>query len=534
VRRVLDALEEASLPSAIDPLAFQLIRLGVDPDTMPPLGAYLERELPAILLEARETSLPMSIEDWAERFLLFFDRLVRAQEGGIPGTWDAHYLFAGVGDSTWFVPEKAYITGIVILLAMAVFLVRLFRRRVSEDLEETRRHLWLLPLLLGAVFLFLLGATALIREIQRVRVNDELWRAAPLLFLALKAAVASMMLVAFHLLVTRALRDNLRRVTDRFFPTTALLLLLLDMFLVALVDISLTVYFIVPLVLIIAYELLHSVAARAVLTFLAAAELLLFGVLLFLEPGTSFQRSVLLSSVRGNLLLAAAGAPFVVLVLDLSHGLARPSAALRRTVAGALTGLSLVLIAGALVIPAFGPGRPQPVRVGQLVDADSGENRVLVTSPARLGKITVRSGTIRTDVESTGRRVEVAGADPGSLLRASAQNVAILDRDNVKLVLRVRGRPQRLEIAISSERAFVVYDSAFPVSRELEGRRHVFHIGDFPPSPLELDVTLPEGRSFTVEVTAEYTDPPVPLDVEGEYLAVERRLRYMQRFRVET
>jgi hypothetical protein len=534
VRDSLETMNRVGLPSAIDPLAFQLLRLGAASDSSRPIAAYLEQELPAVLLETNDVRLPMPIEDWYARFFAFFDALIRIHRDGIPRTWDTHYLFAEFGDRVVFVSETTYVIGVVILLGMAVFLVRLFQRSVSADLEETRRHLWLLPLLLGAVFLFLVGSTALIREIQRVRVNGQLWRAAPLLFLALKGVVASMMLVAFHVVVTRALRENLRRVTDRFFPTTALLLVLFDMFVVALVDISLTVYFVVPLILILAYEMVRSLHVRLVLTSLAALELLFFGLLMFLGPGTEFQRSVLLSTYRGNLILAAAVAPFVVLALDLSHGLAESTPAFRRLVLAILVGLSTVLVGAALVLPAFGPDHLQPVQVLQLVDVEGGENRILLNSPARLGSLTLQSGTTRRSFESQQRTLETTGEDPGNLLSISTSGQSILDRDNVQLILHSRGGPDRLRVAISSDSGFVVYDSEFPVTRELDGKRHVLHVGDFPPSPLTVNLTLPKSRTFTLEVTAEYADPPVALDVEGRYLSVERQLRFRRRFRVQT
>jgi hypothetical protein len=62
----------------------------------------------------------------------------------------------------------------------------------------------------------------------------------------------------------------------------------------------------------------------------------------------------------------------------------------------------------------------------------------------------------------------------------------------------------------------------------------VVHIGDFPPSPLQIELTLPSNRSYLLRVVAEYADPPGWFTVRGPMLTVSRRVRFEKTFEFQT
>jgi hypothetical protein len=101
-----------------------------------------------------------------------------------------------------------------------------------------------------------------------------------------------------------------------------------------------------------------------------------------------------------------------------------------------------------------------------------------------------------------------------------------LDRRNITLNLEPRGQPVGVQISLASPEEFVLYDASFPYQREPDGRRYELLIGANPPLPLAVQVTVPQGRHFVVEIRLDYDRLPLEYQVLAPGKSVRARLSY--------
>jgi hypothetical protein len=49
-----------------------------------------------------------------------------------------------------------------------------------------------------------------------------------------------------------------------------------------------------------------------------------------------------------------------------------------------------------------------------------------------------------------------------------------------------------------------------------------------------VELTVPKNRTFTVEITLEYLQPPEGYELEGEYVSIRTRLRFRKNLELKT
>ena len=306
----------------------------------------------------------------------------------------------------------------------------------------------------------------------------------------------------------------------------------------AAINISFTYYFLWAF----ACALLFSAAGSRLLkllAFLASPYWILKAVLeLFNLPVLRFCRVVLLSKLWGNLLLAAVLLPFILMYIRLHLVLPLfriSSRRTRRVHSASLFGAILAGLAGfSLFYSPYGPGRPQPVRAEYLVDRVSGEARIELSSVAPLRDLYLREpGSLRA-VDIRARYLSRALPPIGDLLTPQVTEVGFLDRKNVNLALRPLGTPVRISLSVSAPEEFVLYDANFPYSASRTAGAIRLLIGADPPLPLEVQLTLPQARSFTLGLELEYGEPPAGFEAFGDRAAVRSRLTYRMKLELKT
>ena len=425
------------------------------------------------------------------------------------------------------VSERSYLLLLLVVFAASVGYLQLARRRVSADIVVTGEHLWLLPILLAATYVFLLGGTGLVNMVQGLRGVRDLWTASPGLFLALKIATAVFLLLVAGRFLPRFAILWVASIPPRFFPSAAFMLLMLGLILVGVADVSLAVIFLWSVFFAFVYEVTRLTWLRLLALVLAPASIAAIGLSLVLRPGSEAGRFLVMSPVQGNLVLAVLLLPYVLLLLDLSLSAEAPwqiARFLRRVAPIPMGGLLAALLAAAFLFPPFGPGRPQIVEVTRYVDLVADRSRIEISSSAPLGTIRyAEAGAVRT-VNTRAQSRLLPAESPGDLLEIRASDVAVLDRRNVTFSVRPQGSPESVEIAILSPDRFVLFDSSFPATRDESGRVYSLHIGRYPPLPLSIDVTLPEGARFTLAVRLTYENIPTSVELPGRHRVVRSRM----------
>ncbi len=368
IERSVEALRKAHVSSLLRDYENQVFRMGlaggrsiIDP--------FLTARYPAVSLEADAVGHPQTVaEEWLFSFYLFFTEFLHASPGGIPEDWDRHFLQFPVGSGSLLIPEKSYVIMLAAALAGALLYSLSFRRGLKKYIRTLVRNFPSILPIYVLPFLLLLTGTLAVEAILTVRRFASLWSYAPLPFLALRMCVPFLLFAALYPLLRRLPFSR----NGSFYSAAALFFLIADTLVVAAVNVSFTPYFLWAMAFVLLASLVPNRWAKLVL-YLPSAFLGLLGLMeVFLMPAIPFCGFILLSRVRGNLLVAGFSLPFILYWVRLGllfRGRGLLSRTGRTVLAVALLGAATAALAvGLLRYSPFGPDNPRPLLVQQYGD----------------------------------------------------------------------------------------------------------------------------------------------------------------------
>jgi hypothetical protein len=519
MNRSVDALRAAGVPYLLRGDESQIFRMASVAERTA-IEPYLKAGYPSVELEGQYgTVTARDSADWMASFPVFFSTLVQETMTGIPEDWDRHYLLFQLGDYPLIITEKAYLAILVVALSMMLLYSLASRDGMRKYLRTLIRNLPALLPITGIAFLFLFAGTFVLEGIQSIRGFSALWSYVPLPALLLKACVA---LFLYSALYNPARSLPFPR-NGSFYSAAALFILLIDIAIVGAFNVSFTYYFLWAFLFVFLSALVRPRYAK-VLLFIPAPFWGVRGLIdVFTTPALPLCHFLLLSPIWGNLFIAAACLPFILVVLRL--GLVLPGRGLlKRRVreyvfAGALFLGTAVLAARLMVFSPFSALNPQPLEVTQALEISSkGEitrDTLSVTSPAPLRTITVidASGSRRLAAPGTGvtLRLSPPAASPVKITQDSS---AFFSQRTVTLDVAMPSSPRTMVATLSSAQDFILFDCSFPFIRESSNQYRIL-IGAFAPNPLELQLTLPAGGAFTLGLEMEFNLPLIGAQVSA-------------------
>ncbi len=102
-------------------------------------------------------------------------------------------------------------------------------------------------------------------------------------------------------------------------------------------------------------------------------------------------------------------------------------------------------------------------------------------------------------------------------LEISSTEQFYLDRRLVRLSIKSFGRPARIDLSMGDGKPLSIYSSPVPYRLSADGHTAFLALGEQPPNPLELDLTLSAETAVIFKATAHFTTSPVPILTEPEY-----------------
>ena len=528
------ALSSADLFFRVRGNETQLLRMGLQ--STPQLEPYLQAGFPAVQLTSTGAeATDQEQELWPARVDRFLGALLASFGEGVPTEWDRHFLFFQV--QGLFVPlrELTYLLLVLGVFAAAISLAFVFPERIRRYARAIRRNA--LRLLATAALLFgaLWASGVMLQTLLSVRGLSTLWQVQPGLFFAGKVTLALMIaggvLLAVRLQVARRILGPL---TDRhpapgYNTAAALTLLLVDIVVVGIVDISFSYYFVWAFAFTLLFSVSRSVWLKSLWLVVAPYWIVKTLVELLQLPAMRFAEAVLFSPVWGAAVGSIVLVPFVLMtqrvVAMLPHrGRRRWATEVgRRVLVSGTLALTILSVAGVLSVwlyRPYGPRVPQPVTARAVVDAADGKARVELRSPAPLGPMMVSLGAVEIAVD-TSRNAHIATptrAGPATrepLVEVTQESVAFLRRQVVAITLQPKGNASRIGLQLVGPADFVLFDSNFPFQRQ-NARSYTVLVGRDPPSPLRVELTLPADTEFALRYQVSFASPPLPLVVRAE------------------
>jgi hypothetical protein len=538
MNRCVDALRAARIPFRLPGEEIQIFRMGTTNERTV-IEPYLKAGYPSVGLEGENGDIaPLNESEWLLSFSSFLQGMMAENSTGIPEEWDRHYLLLQAGGISLIIGEKLHLSILLGTLAAALLYSLTFRRGLKKYQRMLARNIPLILPLAGLSFLFLAAGTYALQGILSLRGFSILWTYAPLEFLALKICIALFLYAALYNVMRRLPFPR----SGSFYSAAALVFLLVDIGVVAVLNISFTYYFLWAFVFVFLSTLARGRYVKALL-FLPAPFWGLRGLLtVFQAPALPFCHFLLLSPLWGNLLTAGVSLPIILMLLRL--GLLFPGKGImRRRVrellfAGLLLAVGSVLAVHLATFSPFSVSRPQPLVATQTIRvAATGETESTsldIESPAPLGALSISDSRGVRAIHPTGTAVRLALPLVASPLQIEQGSSEFLQQRNVQLRVQMPSSPRSVVVTLTSEDDFILYDSSYPPIRE-SPRQYRLLIGTFPPNPLPLQLTLPSDGTFTLTLTAEFDAPLIEAAVGARAeTRVSTRLRVVRSLEVKT
>ena len=538
VARATTAMADAAVPYRLAAGELAVNRLGLG-DRKTIVEPWLLAGVPAVALEdaaAGATAAGAAAAGAASDSAAladFLDRFLALSSGGFDEEWDNHHLPLAIGGRTVVLDEPVWVALVAGTLALLLLSSLVFARGLKKYLRALGRTGWVLAPLLAVAGAALLAATLGLERLLALRGFPTLWTWRPGAFLAAKLAIAAFLAAAALLPLTRL---GISRHAS-FFSAAALLLLLVDVLVVLAIDVSLTG----PFLWAFGWVFLASRARRRVLKlllFLPSALLIAVGFAAALSaPSLPLARFLLFSRWSGNLLIAVLALPFLLFLLRIAFALPlrrrKPGRRMLGVLAIALPAAAVVGLGAWVVLwSPFSAASPRPVEVEQTIGLDGG-NRIHLSSPVPLGPVTVADGGGERTLDLAEREADIDLSTSTVDVVVTSQSTASLGRVNVVLRIAAPAPVRAMRAVLRGEAGFVLYDCTFPFSREEDGSYRL-QTGAFPPSPLTLGLTLPEGRPYRLDLDLELDSPLLDVRVSLPAGRIEERVRLSARVDIGT
>jgi hypothetical protein len=538
MKRSVAFLEASRVPYRLQAEETQAFRLGVT-DERTLITPWLRAGYPAVGLEgAYGDDGDGPAPDLLPALSSFLRGFVASGSGEIPEAWDRHYLLLQAGGMSLIVGETAYVAILGGTFAAILLFGFIFVRRLRKYVRTLVRNIAAIVPLAALAVLFLAAGTMAARAIPAARGFNELWKYAPLEFLGLKVSAA--------LFLYAALYNPLRRLPfprrGSFYSAAALFFLLVEIAAVAVFDISFTWYFLWAFL----WVFLSTVARNRWLKLALAIPAPFWGiraiVSIFQLPAFPLVHILTLSPIFGNLMVAGAALPFILVVVRLGL-LFKGKGVMRRgtreiVLAGILAAADVALAGYLLIFSPFSAASPQPLLATQTLVVDPSGRTASATlgieSPAPVRGVTLATsdGTLPFPPGKAGGPLLLSPVD--SPLQVAAVSARFLQQMNVALEVRMPSRPRSFTLSVDCAEDFVLYDSSFPALR-VGPRSYRLLVGAFPPDPLAVQLSLPVGRTFTVTLAAEFDSPLIGVDLKAPPdTRVATRVRIVRTLEVRT
>jgi hypothetical protein len=309
------------------------------------------------------------------------------------------------------------------------------------------------------------------------------------------------------------------------------LFLLVDIVVVAALDISFSWYFLLAFLFLFLSALVPNKVGKFLL-FLPAPYAMVRGLVgIFLMPALPFCRLVLLSPLWGNLLIAGVVLPFILALLRI--GLLFPGVGLmRRRVREPLLAAVLAVAVGLfavrlLTFSPFSADHPRSITVVQSIDERLGSNTLEISSPAPLGELSLSDSSGSRTLRAAGTAISASLAPTAAPVSVQTRSGEFLGKTTLALLVSSGGSPRTLSAVLTAEQDFILFDCSFPFVRE-SAREYRLLIGAFPPDPLPLQLTFPAGMAFTLTLTMDFDAPLLGAQVSAPGAEVRTRLHFVK------
>ena len=504
---VTASLREAGIPyfhSNTESILFRLSAVGRG--SM--IHSYLEEGYPAIeLYSYNEVSADQESMVKGTELIAFYLKLLDDFAEGIPQEWDNHYIFG--------FSEQIYIIVYIIILTLLMVYPIFRRKHFGWYMKTLKKNFWSLPLLFGFIFIILSLSSLLLGFILERMGFPELWQYKPLVVFLFKIFFALLL----YSLAFRAFSKLPFSKKGSFYSISALFFLVIALLILTLIDLSLSFFALWPLCFIFLLTVFRKPAVKFLMLLISALWLFFALTEIFNLPSLSVIEYITMLPVQGNLLISLVIMPFILAAIRLEM-LAPLPHKITRLLPAVLGAASAALLIVILFYSPFNEENPQPVRVTEVVDLNSETREFKFDSPSRLNTAThdkIIDAVARSDEEEMNMDINV-------------QTKPFLNRKIIDTSINLSLQPERISLTLNSDSPLTLYESSFPAQWLPAQKRLDVYIGNNPPIPLQISLTLNRTARPEYRVEADFPRVQFRKEIDGESYLISHYSSIIKRY----
>ncbi|MBN2738180.1 MAG: hypothetical protein JXR70_14445 [Spirochaetales bacterium] len=539
INKVLEIFKKADLDFEIPENEIQLNRMNLLEGNLP-ITPFMEMDIPSVYLTSKGQVTEQK-DIFNLNFTLFniFTQFFSSYKDHWPETWDSHYIFFRFQDLYLLIAEPVILAIAIGTIIFGILVAFVFSRKLLVNVKRFFHYFWTPLLVILLTYVFFLISSFVLWGVQEIKENDQLWRNYTLVFYFFKFVFPLFLYLFFHRLVLK-----------RFiFPAKSNLYLFLGVFLLLFVvlifssiNLAFVIYPLWALFLIIISIIIPKRSVRLVAVLLSPVLIIKFIIDHSFAGNFSFMNLLLFKPFQGDILLTILIVPFVFLALHIFYLFihSRNFHILVNFVSKIFFSLSVIYLFFAFIYiflgNPFSLQNKQDIELRYIIDQKAGKSLITFKSDFPIGRITMENRQQAFSFDSITKEYIIPQREIPRLLSWNISYDAFLDRKNVILNLEPEALPYKmiLQITQNNMEDFILYDSNFPSQRFLAGKYYELYVGSNPPSPFPLELTLPGGGQFTLQIELNYIRFPFPFYVSGKYKNIRSRLVLTDEIPVDT
>jgi hypothetical protein len=513
----IGVIEKSGVRLELPMISSQLHRIGLGLPNQ--LGPYLATGLPTIALSPDAESPPFGIQQAASALLpalvSLFDTELPAGAQAASGSWDSNYLVLDLAGRHLVISEFSivlfFMSGMVLLLLMVYFR----RTRRHRYLQAFGRHWPSFLLVVALCILANLAAWAVVRLTIPSWSPLPEYRHSGLAVLALRLVFTVGALSAVTPVLGRRLAAQ-----SSFYGSAAFLSCLLLVVAIAIYNVTLSVYALLAAVCISLSNLSKWRWVKLAAALSGSAALLIpFAEALVRAPGAAIDQILFKDPVAGSLLFGCVMLPlcFLACRLWLVFPVRRPwfqpfrRWAVALMLAGSLSGLAVTGFAIEKAV-AKQPDIALSWEYGS--HRDLGTLKITGDPVIQSGAIAFRGLSLSVESGRGSRQSFALPVKGAPVYTCQATALGFLDRKTITITIDGNAPLVSCSFRLAAMDLLTIHALDFPF-RYIDAQTIELFIGNYPPMPLKIGLTVPKGGqiSYSCDLTA--VEPAVFMPTSG-------------------
>ena len=501
LRQIIDSLTESGEEFRINTQENILYQMGYDTPT--PADIYLNNSIPSVsLLSSEEKKQNSSRLESITGLRMFLENLSGNIDIKSPENWDRHYFMMNAAGENIIADEYSFIIIYIISTGLLIAFSVISGKKVLRYAGKLFKYFWVLIYFFILIFLFLLISTFITVMITDIKSSYDIWKESPFFLLILKISITTLLFFLSLFLLKKIKLP----VSGSFYSAAAIFVFLINLMIFQFMNVSLSLFAVWGLIWTMLFSLFKSRLIKTLCMLLSSVFIIYIVFYTFSKPAYNICETILFDKLKGNILTSFVILPYIMMIIRIlisrTHIESAKYRALRRTIYSGTALLIIFLLNFYIKNNPFPPGNMQPVSYSQTTDINRNETVINITSPYRTGNISFFSGNNDYSINSDKTEYMVSEKSDRQLLTVNKKSSSFLDRKNIILEIQAEGFPENFYIDFFTKDDPVILDCNYPFTLFKNINKGTLHIGKNPPSPLIIDMLLPEDTSIWFRIRA--------------------------------